>query len=174
MSKDCMYRDCNLCRGRRVPVDEFEGGQMTQWYEWKTKRVERPSENDSTKTVTMTFKGERKWHNRKSRRRVLKQAREMLQTLFQYQKPVRVFKSPLKWVFAPFQTTSSMNQLGFGRTCYQHWNGPKRSFQIQKTWYLWAMGQQPNIAAKQLLSAFYGTSLKIKSTYRNDCLKIQL
>jgi len=56
MSKDCMYRDCNSCRGRRVPVDEFDGGQITQWYEWKTKRVERPSENDATKTVTMTVK----------------------------------------------------------------------------------------------------------------------
>ena len=54
--KNCMYRDCNTCKGRMVPVRVFDGGQMTQWYEWKTKRVVRCSESETTKTVTMTVK----------------------------------------------------------------------------------------------------------------------
>ncbi|KAH3833616.1 hypothetical protein DPMN_106928 [Dreissena polymorpha] len=58
---DCKYRECCVCKDKKVPLQEFEEGKMTEWYEWQTKRFPRKSTVDKeTKMVTMTVKEKEK------------------------------------------------------------------------------------------------------------------
>lgn len=56
-NKSCMYRQCVVCKERKVPVNNFETGKMTEWYEWKTERIIKTKDSTSeSKIVSMTVK----------------------------------------------------------------------------------------------------------------------
>ncbi|WAQ97389.1 hypothetical protein MAR_030079 [Mya arenaria] len=55
-NKDCMYRLCNTCKCKQVPIKEFYEGKIVFWHEWKTQRVERKCDDGTCKTVTVTVK----------------------------------------------------------------------------------------------------------------------
>ena len=40
--KDCMYGECNICRGNSIPFDQnVNQGKKVSWFNWKTKSVDR-------------------------------------------------------------------------------------------------------------------------------------
>ncbi|MES9881945.1 MAG: hypothetical protein ABW185_13790 [Sedimenticola sp.] len=61
-SKECMYRECGICKDKRVPRNEFDEGKQVTWNMWKNQRIEKVKKNPEgeavTKTVSMTVKEE--------------------------------------------------------------------------------------------------------------------
>ena len=55
----CMYRTCEVCKDRMIGFDILEPGTMVEWYEWRTKKVERESSHSTDiapRTVSRTAK----------------------------------------------------------------------------------------------------------------------
>ena len=56
-----MYKECEECKTKQAPVKEFQSGQMVEWNEWKTKRVEKmQTDKHEAKTVIFTLKEKEK------------------------------------------------------------------------------------------------------------------
>ena len=58
-SKACMYRDCADCKNKTLETYEHDSTKMIDWFEWKTKRVEKEKTEKGeniTFTVTITAK----------------------------------------------------------------------------------------------------------------------
>jgi len=56
---DCMYRTCECCKTKNTRFDQFIPGEMVEWYEWQTRKVEKPSRNvidNETRYVSVTSK----------------------------------------------------------------------------------------------------------------------
>lgn len=49
-TKECMYRECLLCKGKDLETSPFERGDQTWWFEWRSKAEEREKK---TKDGTM-------------------------------------------------------------------------------------------------------------------------
>ena len=52
--KDCMYGECNICRGNSIPFDQNvnQGKQVhVSWFNWKTKSVDREKTVDGETVI---------------------------------------------------------------------------------------------------------------------------
>ncbi|WAR22315.1 hypothetical protein MAR_016289 [Mya arenaria] len=59
--KECMYRECNGCKGRSIPLNEnIDRGRQVVWRVWRNKRIEIPKKDEvgsqTVRTVTKTVK----------------------------------------------------------------------------------------------------------------------
>ena len=55
-SSECMYRECNDCKDRRVKFEPYERTETTWWYEWKLVDHEYKNKSGKTETTKKTAK----------------------------------------------------------------------------------------------------------------------
>ena len=53
-SKECMYKTCDSCKEKKIPLNDVDWGRQVKWFEWRRKRLEK--EEASAKSVYMTLK----------------------------------------------------------------------------------------------------------------------
>jgi hypothetical protein len=57
--KECMYRECKKCKDKTIVNANYDEGTIVEWYEWKSKRVEKEKMqkgDKSTVTVSVVVK----------------------------------------------------------------------------------------------------------------------
>ena len=60
-SIECMYRTCKDCSWRKVEIGDYEQGKMVEWFEWRTKKIEKLQSSgeercSDTRVVSVTVK----------------------------------------------------------------------------------------------------------------------
>lgn len=54
LSKECMYRECSMCRKKALQIQSFEEGSQTWWHQWQHKAEEREKKSKDGGTETFT------------------------------------------------------------------------------------------------------------------------
>ncbi|KAH3799293.1 hypothetical protein DPMN_152899 [Dreissena polymorpha] len=59
-NEQCMYRTCNACKDKKIPINDVFTGKIVEWFLWTSKKVARERLNEKGEVVetqhTMTVK----------------------------------------------------------------------------------------------------------------------